>query len=195
MEFDRYGKLNWKDYIIPFVPYVGVILLGIVLIFLCDEIFLGIGGIVLSVGLILQILRPYREHFSVGDHLILAREGRQKYEIPIPPNVILVLSKAARRDICVHACFLKDKYTVSILHSVSLEEVLEKIHESRGLRYTSTHINDSFPFSLLYSFVYHEDAFAQILKQSEAIVLVPEFLVDRIDLSAFQCRVYIDKRC
>lgn len=51
----------------------------------------------------------------------------------------------------------------------------------------------AFAHSFIYSFVYNEDAFAQVLKQGVSRVIIPESLVDQFDFSNLECSAFIDE--
>mgnify|MGYP001638019636 FL=1 len=121
-------------------------------------------------------------------------QGKRTHEILLPSNIVLVISQADIRDtFSVQSYLLRNKYAVSLLHSDPLEEVLQILHANRAKKYTNSSIEAASTHFLLYSFVYNEYAFTQILKHGVSKVIIPESLVNQIDLSAFECSVFIDE--
>ena len=194
MEFNRYGKLCWKDYIFTLASIGGFILLAIASIALGLALSYSVFAIAFAIVWTILIVRPYRERFTVGDHFILVHQGKRTHEIPLPSNIILVLSQADIRDtFSVQTYFLRNKYAVSILCGASLEETLQILHANRVTKYTNSSIDAAFAHSFIYSFVYNEDAFAQVLKQGVSRVIIPESLVNQIDFPNLECSVLIDE--
>ena len=121
-------------------------------------------------------------------------QGKRTHEILLPSNIVLVISQADIRDtLCVQSYLLRNKYAVSTTHSDPLEEVLQILHANRAKKYTNSSIEAASTHFLIYSFVYNEYAFTQILKHGVSKVIIPESLVNQIDLSAFECSVFIDE--
>lgn len=194
MEFNRYGKLCWKDYKFTLASIGGFILLAIASLALGLAFSYSVFAMAFAIVWTILILRPYRERFSVGDHFILVRQGKHTHEVPFPPDIILVLSQADIRDtFSVQSYFLRNKYAVSLLRSDPLEDMLQILHANRVKKYTNSTIGAAFAHSFIYSFVYNKDALAQILKNGVSMVIIPESLVDQVDRSIFECSVFIDK--
>lgn len=194
MEFNRYGKLYWKDYKYTFVSICGFILLAIVCFAIELAFSYGFFVIVFAIMWTILIVHPYRERFTVCDHFILVRQGKHTHEIPLPPNIIVVFSQADIRDtFSVQSYLLRNKYAISLLRNNSLEDILQILHANRAKKYTNSSIEAASTHSLIYSFVYNEYAFTQILKHGVSKVIIPESLVNQIDLSAFGCSVFIDE--
>ena len=194
MEFDRYGKLCWKDYKFTLASIGGFILLAIASIALGLAFSYSVFAIAFAIVWTILIVRPYGERFTVGDHFILVHQGKHTHEVPLPPDIILVLSQADIRDtFSVQSYFLRNKYAVSLLRGAPLEETLQIIHANRVKKYTNSSIDAAFAHSFIYSFVYNEDAFAQVLKQGVSRVIIPESLVDQFDFSNLERSVFIDE--
>lgn len=194
MEFNRYGKLYWKDYKFTLASIGGFILLAIVNLALSLPAFYSIFPIAFAIMWAILIVRPYMERFAVGDHSIYVHQGKRTHEIHLPSNIVLVISQADIRDtFSVQSYFLRNKYAVSILHSDSLEGVLQTLHANRTMKYTNSTIDAAFTQSFIYSFVYDKDALAQILKHGVSMVILPESLADKVDCAIFECSVFIDK--
>ena len=177
MEFNRYGKLYWKDYKFTLASIGGFVLLAIVNLALSLPLLYSIFPLAFAIIWTILIVRPHMERFTVCDHFILVRQGKHTHEIPLPPNIIVVFSQADIRDtFSVQSYLLRNKYAVSLLHSDPLEEVLQILHANRAKKYTNSTIDATFTQSFIYSFVYDKDALAQILSEN-----VSAFAYDGID--------------
>lgn len=194
MEFNRYGKLYWKDYKFTLASIGGFVLLAIVNLALSLPLLYSIFPLAFAIIWTILIVRPHMERFAVGDYSIYVHQGKRTHEILLPSNIVLVISQADIRDtFSVQSNLLRNKYAVSLLHSDPLEEVLQILHANRAKKYTNSSIEAASTHSLIYSFVYNEYAFTQILKHGVSKVIIPESLVNQIDLSAFGCSVFIDE--
>ena len=194
MEFNRYGKLYWKDYKFTLASIGGFVLLAIVNLALSLPLLYSIFPLAFAIIWTILIVRPHMERFAVGDYSIYVHQGKRTHEILLPSNIVLVISQADIRDtFSVQSYLLRNKYAVSLLHSDPLEEVLQILHANRAKKYTNSSIEAASTHSLIYSFVYNEYAFTQILKHGVSKVIIPESLVNQIDLSAFKCSVFIDE--
>ena len=194
MEFNRYGKLCWKDYKFTLASIGGFVLLAIVNLALSLPLLYSIFPLAFAIIWTILIVRPHMERFAVGDYSIYVHQGKRTHEILLPSNIVLVISQADIRDtFSVQSNLLRNKYAVSLLHSDPLEEVLQILHANRAKKYTNSSIEAASTHSLIYSFVYNEYAFTQILKHGVSKVIIPESLVNQIDLSAFKCSVFIDE--
>ena len=194
MEFNPYGKLCWKDYKFTLASIGGFVLLAIVNLALSLPLLYSIFPLAFAIIWTILIVRPHMERFAVGDYSIYEHQGKRTHEILLPSNIVLVISQADIRDtFSVQSYLLRNKYAVSLLHSDPLEEVLQILHANRAKKYTISSIEAASTHSLIYSFVYNEYAFTQILKHGVSKVIIPESLVNQIDLSAFECSVFIDE--
>ena len=194
MEFNRYGKLYWKDYKFTLASIGGFVLLAIVNLALSLPLLYSIFPLAFAIIWTILIVRPHMERFTVCDHFILVRQGKHTHEIPLPPNIIVVFSQADIRDtFSVQSYLLRNKYAISLLRNNSLEDILQILHANRVKKYTNSSIEAASTHSLIYSFVYNEYAFTQILKHGVSKVIIPESLVNQIDLSSFGCSVFIDE--
>lgn len=193
MEFNRYGKLCWKDYKFTLASIGGFVLLAIVNLALSLPLLYSISPLAFAIIWTILIVRPHMERFAVGDYSIYVHQGKRTHEILLPSNIVLVISQADIRDtFSVQSNLLRNKYAVSLLHSDPLEEVLQILHANRAKKYTNSTIDATFTQSFIYSFVYDKDALAQILKHGVSMVIIPESLVDQVDCSIFECSVFID---
>ena len=107
-------------------------------------------------------------------------------------TALLVFTQADIRDtFSVQSYFLKGKYAVSILsrHFTGEYPFLQTLHANRARKYTNASIENSSSYHFLYSFVYEQDTFAQIVKQGVSRVVIPESLTDQFDIKTLKCDV------
>lgn len=190
MEHRRYGKLRLGDYKFTLAGIGGIVLLAVACFVLDCGLCYSVYLISFAAVWVALIVWPYLERFTVEDHLIVSRRFRHVSEIVLPPDSVLVFTQADIRDtFSVQSYFLKGKYAVSILSGISLENILQTLHANRARKYTNASIENSFSYHFLYSFVYEQDTFAQIVKQGVSRIVIPESLTDQFDIKTLKCDV------
>ena len=98
MEFNRYGKLCWKDYKFTLASIGGFVLLAIVNLALSLPLLYSIFPLAFAIIWTILIVRPHMERFAVGDYSIYVHQGKRTHEILLPSNIVLVISQADIRD-------------------------------------------------------------------------------------------------
>lgn len=193
MEHNRYGKLYWRDYKSTWAVIGGMCLFAAACFSLNLSILYCVLPVFFSAIWIALIFFPYMERFTICDDSILIHQMGRISKVPLPPNIVLVFSPADIRDtFSVQSYLLKNKFAVSILHKVSLEETMQVLHANHVKKYTNSTIEAKFYDSFVYSFVYEQESLAQILKHGVSMVIIPESLADRIDFKVLGSCVLID---
>ena len=96
------------------------------------------------------------------------------------------------------AIFLKDRISVSVLRSDSLENVKKTLHEHFIYRpfkckYTNFSVETNFKENdFLYSFVGNKDLIDDLINSSKYKVIVPESLCDKYNIDVNRANVFVD---
>lgn len=200
MEYPRYGRFRFSDYFSAWIGIVFLLVIGIVGVCLDINIFLCLYAIALAVFMLLSILIPNKECFTISDDIIKIKQGRKKREVTIPIEATLVISYA---DVCPplakrvsfgnQTYMLKGKYAVSILYKMSLEKALECLHQNYAQKYTTSTIEASFDeWSYIYSFVCNQALLDQLLIKGNYQLIIPESLLERVSINQNTASVYVD---
>ncbi len=89
---------------------------------------------------------------------------------------------------------LKNKYAVSILQKMELEDVLTRLHGKYATRYSSESIEASFySWHFCYSFVCDQDLLDKLLQDRQCLLIIPESLKEKVTFSSEIENLYIDK--
>jgi len=198
MEYNRYGKFRARDY---FSAWLAIIVYLLIVIFnLKDAPFYLLAlPIILSVDTAWSVYAPNRERFSIIGNMIIAKKGRRKMEITIPSEPTLIVSYV---DICppmekrvgsLKSYVLKDRYAISIIQKMKLEDVLVHLHEKYVKKYSNETIEASFSRDcFFYSFVCEGDLLNKVLQNRQCLLIIPESLSEKIVFNSEAENVYID---
>lgn len=193
MQHRRYGKFDARNYILA-LSGTGCLSFLAVAGMVRGYVFLRCTYmIVLCIIYLFLIMRPYCEWFAVQNGSIVSYRHRHASEILIPPECILIITRASIRDpFSIQAFSLKNKYAISILRPMPLEKVLCTLHAYRATKYTNSTIENDFTNMFVYSFLAQEEVFSQIVEQRVSRVIIPESLMKQFDVGKLKCEVYID---
>ncbi len=198
--YPRFGKPRFGDFGFGLIGFAGLLILGIVGLFLDFGMIRCCILMIVSIAGIFLLIRPYCERFAIQESLILTRWPwnstlvlRTTNCLSIPKNCVLILTRAdVRVPFGYQSYYLKGKYALSILKPLPLLEILEKLHAYHAKAYTNTSIAGSFPEAFVYSFACDEKILSQAFGQKPSILIVPESLAGQFRLSSLSCQVYTD---
>lgn len=199
----RYGEFRITDYK---TSWMG---LGLMTIFIVACLLLQLPviyivvPIVYSVALINSILSPNREYFKIINDIIKVKKGKKERTIKIPKEFSLIISPV---DICPPLSvrtavgnkthILKDKYAVSILMRMDVEEILDRVHKGYIKRYTTSTIKNAFEeYKYFYSFVCDDILLNELLRERKANILIPKSIYDKVLLENKDLEIFIDSEC
>lgn len=200
MKYRRYGKFHFRDYYSGWFAIVFLFLIA-VMSFLAETYnFLAIWPTILIVIMTWGIIEPNEECFSMSADIINVKKRKKRHQITMPRELTLVVSYA---DVCPSwakrigvgnsTYMLKGKYAVSILKKIPKENVLETLHGKYAYRYTNCWIEELLKPNFIYSFVCEQDMIEKIVSGRKCTLILPETLVDKINLNQLMCDIYIDK--
>lgn len=198
----RYGRYNFKNNRGIWFGALGMLLFGM-LGYLNDlPLYVSLGYIGVAICGIVFSLLPYREYFSINENQLVIKRGRKMKEISIPQELLLIISDAdvkpriwaMRTENTRQTVLLKGQYFISILKKMPIELAVEKLHYNYAKSYTNTRIEDHFPeYMMIYSFIYDERSFEQLVYKRDVIVIIPESLENKIIFGHRPENLYIDK--
>lgn len=89
---------------------------------------------------------------------------------------------------------LKDKYAISILQKMELEDVLVRLHKKYATKYFNETIETSFySWHFCYSFVCNQELLDKLLQNRQCLLIIPESLKEKVVFNSELDNVYIDK--
>lgn len=199
MNYRRYGKFNFFDYISAWFAIVFMLVLVAIGYLIDAPYYLLIIPLLFSMIMLWSILSPNRERFLISGEVILKIHGKYKRAIQIPNNPILVLSHADISSSFAkqishgnQSYLLKGRYTVSILQNMPLETVLDALHQNNAKKYTTTTVELTFrEGQFVYSFVCNQELLEQLVANLACRIIIPETLLQYVDIDLHQ-NVFLD---
>ena len=202
MEYKRYGKFRMRDYLSAWVGilvFLWVFLLGVIVNEIDYLLVFPIIGLLIMAG---SVYAPNRESFSIVGDTIIARTLTKKREIAIPSEPTLIVSYAGihpssavgKRVSGPNDYYtLRDKYAVTILQKMALEDVLPRLHPKYAIKYDNGTIEQFFDDDCYcYSFVYDQDLLDKILQNRNCLLIIPESLKEKVISREEPENIYID---
>mgnify|MGYP004497599237 FL=1 len=194
MKYRRYGKFRFENYTGALISLVGLLSVAIVCFFMKIEVVPSSMCGILCIVSLMWILSPYSEWFVIQAHSMCTYSLWLGSQIELPEGCTLIITEASISfPLSIQAFHLKERYAVSILRGVSLKETLKTMHRCNATGYTNITIERDFAYSFVYSFVYEREAFAELLGQGAAQVIIPESLAGRLDLGIVRCEIFVDQ--
>ena len=199
MPHRRYGKFCFRDY---YPTWFGIIFLSAMIIaaFCLDisPVLSGYAGILIII-MLWSVFAPHQERFSISGSHITAMKRKKTCQIDIPERITVVVSYA---DICPPLTkravvgntthILKDKYAITLLERITMEDALEHLHRDHMYEYTTNMMEDLFGCKYLYHFVGNQELFDYVCRNRDCIVIIPESLADKIFTNDLMMDTYID---
>lgn len=200
MEYHRYGRFSFGDYISTWFAILFMLILVVSGFLTHVQVYLLIWPFVFSLMMVWSIYKPNSERFTISHDIITVICGRRKKQIEIPNEATLILAYA---DICPplakhvsignQTYLLKGKYAIVILQKLPLETVLEGLHPPFARKYTSSAIEEWLgENSFVYSFVCDQVLLEQLLTHRECQVIIPESLLGYVSFNHSKVNVHID---
>ncbi len=203
MKHYRYGKFQISDYIGSWC----IVILYWILAFGCIIAELPFGytcvPIIFSIIRIYSIIRPYKEQFEIKEDIIVVKNGKKETKKTLHKEMVLIISYVdtcplfvKRTAIGNETHILKDRYAVSIIQKMPLEDIIERLHRNYVKKYTTSTIKDFFEeYNYIYSFVTDEKMLEELLFNRKCVLVIPKSLVDKVEIKATEVEVYIDVLC
>ncbi|MBQ4037831.1 MAG: hypothetical protein IJC84_06885 [Clostridia bacterium] len=148
------------------------------------------------------------EKYKIEEDKIRVKTAFSSKKIPLPEELLLIVTKAAaipgifkkvRHRRGIPWISFRDRYMVSVVCSVTLQEALDLLHtiKGKGHRYLDVFVVDLFLshgyYEFIYSFVFEKQQFEALLKDRSCQIIVPQFLKGKISsLEEYGCSVYYD---
>lgn len=188
MKYRRYGKFNVSDYLLSWVA-VGIWLCCAIMIKIFDFHWLYLClSCVYGIATLWCIFSPHRESFFINKDCIVSTIGNKKREIKLPAEIIIVVSPAdicppfaTRTAISKSTHILKGKYAVTLLSQITMEDVINSLHDPWIGEYTTSMMEPIFEPHFLYSFVCNRDLLEKVIAGRKYSIIVPSALLDIID--------------
>ncbi len=197
----RLGKFRFGDYCFSWVT------IAVMLLYSTASIVLELSSLFVIIPLVYALIRlvvilvPHCEQFTINGDSISVFRGRQSETIRLPEELTLIVSYA---DVCPpltirtavgnQTHILKDKFAVSILKKIPLEDTLELLHRNCMRKYTISSIRNAFDeHCIYYSFVCNRFLLDALISNKKCLLIVPESLSTVIPLESIGENVYIDK--
>ena len=199
MNFRRYGSFRITDYWSAWIGIVFLCVISSVGIYRHEYALLCLFSIAFAIFILLSIVLPNREKFSISKDEIIIKRGKEVRKIVLPTNPILIISYA---DVCSlldkkvsyanQTYRLKGRYAISILRNMPLELALKRLHQNFARQYTLTTIEVEFDRDdYIYGFVGEPILLDWVLADREYQLIIPESLKDQLEIRE-QKGVYID---
>lgn len=200
MKYRRYGKIKLKNHLSNcffdlFFLLLGIIGISIGTVGISGAIFIGI-----AIFDIILTLIPYKEKFSLNQgNCTVYKKGKSK-SINLPSKVIIVISYAdmctdlAKRVTLYNSTYmLKGEWAVSLLEDISVEKVIERLHDNGAWRYTNCWVEYLLKHNFIYNFVCNQSMLEEILCNKDYTLIIPETLLHLIDTEKLKGDIYVDK--
>ena len=180
--YPRYGKIRLRDLIFPLSGTIFIGLLGAI-VATTNSLREGVCVICLSIGLLINLLHPYWETYSIVDRKIFTRFLWHKYTIELPPETIMLITEA---DIHVkltgyQSYFLRNQYAISLIRPMPLEQLLSVLQRPYPYICTNSSIEQLFKsWQILYSFVANQQVIDAVLENTNATIIIPKSIVQDV---------------
>ena len=189
----RYGKLKFRAFLPVWLGMMVMLYLLAGSVVLRRPLF-SVFHILILGWLLLMILLPFCERFSIERDRIITKKGRREENIALPEELLLVLSRASIPvRIRGRGYFLKQSLSLSLLESMEPGEFLERLHGKRRIRYTNETLEEQFRCHWIYSFVLDMEALRELTAGRKCRMIVPESLRGSLDLKGLDAEIFIDK--
>lgn len=197
----RYGRFKISDYWMSLVAITVLVVFAFASIMLKLSILFVFFPLIYAFVWLWVILASTCERFTLCDDTIVVSRGKQSHTITLPLELTLVISYA---DICPPLArrtafgkqthILKQKYAVSILRRMPLEDTLEALHRNYVQIYTTSTIQTVFEgYLYIYGFVCNRSLLAQLTNNRRCHLIIPESLSALVGVDWIGTRVHIDK--
>lgn len=206
MEYQRYGKFRFLDYMHVWCPTILLLAFAIAAI-LYTPSYLVTGPCLMVIYLPYTVLEPNRERFTIINNSIVTRKGKKTKTIALPDELTLIVSDAdildsfSKRRLGLYKSYtLKGRYAISILRRDSAENVIRYLHKNGAREYSNTSIELSFCSCFrveeyIYSFVYNQAAFDMLISNRKCQLIIPKSLLKAVDVDSTPVDVRVDESC
>lgn len=199
MRKKRLGKFRFSDYYATWFSIVMLLLFSTASALFELSFLFVVFPLVYAIIWLGVILVPYSERFSINSDSITVFRGSQSKTIPLPLELILVVSHA---DVCPPLAIrtpignqthvLKNKFAVSILQNIQVTDALKSLHQNRIQMYTTSSIKTIFDdYSYVYSFVCDQLLLDDMLASRKVALIVPESLLKLLAIESSTENLYV----
>ena len=199
MKNRRLGRFRFGDYFFSWFSIVILLLFSVASLILKLSLLFVVFPLAYAIIWFGTILIPYFEQFSINGNYISVFWGKKTETIHLPGECTIIISYA---DVCPpltvrtswenQTHILKGKFAISILEKMPLEEILEKLHQNRISKYTTSTIKTRFYDRFIYSFVGNQCLFDSLTNDKKFFLIVPESLSDVIHFDSYMEKLYMD---
>jgi len=201
MRIRRLGTFRFGDYYTSWIAIVLLLLFSIASVVLELPFLFVIFPLMYVVIWLGAVLVPHCEQFTISSDVISVFWGKKKRTIHLPSELTLVISYI---DVCppltVHTAsgnqthILKDKFAVSILKQMPVEDVLESLHRNYIHKYTTSSIRTVFDsYNYIYSFACNQSLLDALIANRKCLLILPESLAKLVSFDNSIVNVYIDQ--
>lgn len=200
MKHRRYGKFRLKNHVGNCCMDLLLVGIGIIGITIGHARIGGALFICFSMLDFIVNLIPYREKFSVNQTSLILYKGRATEEKFFPAKMTVVLSYAdmcndlAKSVTLVNQTYmLKGEWAISLLEDVPVNKVIDCLHGNGAWRYTNCWVEELLKKHFIYSFVCNQSVLEKVLYDKNFTLIIPETLLDKINIQRIKGEIYIDK--
>ena len=188
----RYGKIPLFNYLkIMLFPFVISILIIVCCVVAESPFWYALPFLCISVFYVASILHRTREQFLITDEEIIVYNGRKERIIPLPQQMLIIVSYAeilpSWESYSVHIdkkFVLKNSFAITILQSITKDETIELLKKSLIKEHTTRTLENVFyGYRYVYSFVFDDFLLDKLIANKNAEILVSQSLFDKVKIS------------
>ncbi len=203
MEHRRYGKFKAKYYIGAIVAMVWLLFLVIMVIVMKLSLWFIVLPLLVLVRGTSVIIKRYTERFFISGNEInlYCTLTKNKKKIIIPDSITVIISYADLPTPFTRQTYmggiirpLKEQYSITLLHKMPIEQILNRLHKNSNRIYTNALIRAVFEdYLYIYDCVYGDEILKDILLNRDCFLIIPESLQERIFSVSENGTTIIDK--
>ena len=188
----RFGKITLLNYLkMTLFPFVISILIIVCCVVAESPFWFALPFLCISVFHVASVLHRTREQFLITDEEIIVYNERKKRIIPLPKQMVVIVSYAEiissleSNSIYIDKTFvLKNRFAITILQSITKDETIELLKKSLIKEHTTRTLENVFyGYRYVYSFVFDDFLLDKLIANKNAEILVSQSLFDKVKIS------------
>ena len=188
----RFGKITLLNYLkMTLFPFVISILITVCCVVAESPFWYALPFLCISVFYVASVLHRTREQFLITDEEIIVYNGRKERIIPLPKQMVVIVSYAEiissleSNSIYIDKTFvLKNRFAITILQSITKDETIELLKKSLIKEHTTRTLENVFyGYRYVYSFVFDDFLLDKLIANKNAEILVSQSLFDKVKIS------------
>ena len=196
----RYGKITLLNYLkIMFFPLAVSVFITASCIAFGFSLWFALPFLCISVFYVASVLHRTREQFLITDEEIIVFNGKKKQVIPLPKQMVVIVSCAEiissleSNSIHIDKKFvLKNRFAITILQSITKDETIELLKKSLIKEHTTRTLENVFyGYRYVYSFVFDDFLLDRFIANKNAEIIISKSLAEQIDILTDASNVYI----